>query len=237
MGAMTYALLMRRANNDGLDALATSASMQPEGLLTREQRTLADSLLRAGSYHRTAAIVAGISGGALALTGIAALIGSPPPRQESAAGCSPRPVAHRGRTAPPPPASNLFEGTMRTASSLVLPFGLVVLAACPVEQTYADLIPRSTAAPTRERERRPLGQRERRERPEQRQPEHADLAPRRFGRERGGRRVERVRPHDRSRAEHGSSELGHRRAVGRRGADTRRVAGTPDPVLAAGSSS
>jgi hypothetical protein len=74
LGAMTYALLMRRANKDGLDLLATSASMQPEGLLTREQRTLADSLLQAGSYHRTAAIVTGISGGALALTGIAALI-------------------------------------------------------------------------------------------------------------------------------------------------------------------
>ncbi len=29
---------------------------------------------------------------------------------------------------------------MRTTSSFVLPFGLVVLAACPVEQTYADLI-------------------------------------------------------------------------------------------------
>jgi len=74
VGAMTYALLMRRANNDGLHALATSASSQPEGLLTREQRTLADSLLQAGSYHRTSAIATGISGGVLALTGIAALI-------------------------------------------------------------------------------------------------------------------------------------------------------------------
>lgn len=74
LGAMTYALLMRRANNDGLKELATSASMQPEGLLTREQRALADSLLRAGSYHRTAALVTGLSGGALVLTGIAALI-------------------------------------------------------------------------------------------------------------------------------------------------------------------
>jgi len=74
LGAMTYALLMRRASNDGLLALDAAAAMQPEGLLTREQRALADSLVHTGTYHRTAAIVTGVSGGVLAVTGITALI-------------------------------------------------------------------------------------------------------------------------------------------------------------------
>jgi hypothetical protein len=74
LGAMTYALLMRRASDDGLRALADSASTQPGGLLTREQRNVADSLLHVGSYHRTAAIATGISGGVLVLGGVAALV-------------------------------------------------------------------------------------------------------------------------------------------------------------------
>ena len=74
LGAMTYALLMRRASNEALEALADTASMQQNGLLTREQRSVADSLLHVGSYHRTAAIATGISGGVLVLTGVSALI-------------------------------------------------------------------------------------------------------------------------------------------------------------------
>lgn len=74
LGAMTYALLMRRASDEALKVLADSASMQPDGLLTREQRSVADSLLQVGSYHRTAAIATGISGGVLVLTGVSALI-------------------------------------------------------------------------------------------------------------------------------------------------------------------
>ncbi len=74
LGAMTYALLMRRASDEALKALADSASMQPDGLLTREQRSVADSLLQVGSYHRTASIATGISGGVLVLTGVTALI-------------------------------------------------------------------------------------------------------------------------------------------------------------------
>jgi hypothetical protein len=74
LGAMTYALLMRRASDDGLRALADSAEGQPGGLLTREQRSVADSLLHVGSYHRTAAIATGISGGVLALAGVSALV-------------------------------------------------------------------------------------------------------------------------------------------------------------------
>jgi hypothetical protein len=73
LGAMTYALFMRRASDDGLRALADSTSTQPGGLLTREQRSVADSLLQVGSYHRTAAIATGISGGSLVLAGVSAL--------------------------------------------------------------------------------------------------------------------------------------------------------------------
>ena len=74
LGAMTYALLIRRASNEALEALADTASMQQDGLLTREQRSVADSLLHVGSYHRTAAIATGISGGVLMLTAVSALI-------------------------------------------------------------------------------------------------------------------------------------------------------------------
>ena len=74
LGAMTYALVMRRASNDGLRALADSASEQPGGLLTREQHGVADSLLHVGSYHRTVAVATGISGGVLVLAGVSALV-------------------------------------------------------------------------------------------------------------------------------------------------------------------
>ncbi len=74
LGAMTYALFMRRASDDGIKALGMAATMQPNGLHTREQRALADTLAHVGSYHRTTAIGTGIAGGSLVLTGIVALI-------------------------------------------------------------------------------------------------------------------------------------------------------------------
>lgn len=74
LGAMTYALLMRRTSDEGLKALADAAETQPGGLLTREQRSVADSLLQTGSYHRTAAIATGITGGVLVLGGVSALV-------------------------------------------------------------------------------------------------------------------------------------------------------------------
>jgi hypothetical protein len=74
LGAMTYALFMRRASVDGIKALGASAMMQPGVLPTREQRALADTLVYVGRYHRTTAIATGISGGALVLSGVIALI-------------------------------------------------------------------------------------------------------------------------------------------------------------------
>jgi hypothetical protein len=74
LGAMTYALFMRRASNDGIKALGMAATMQPDGLHTREQRALADTLAEVGHYHRMTAIGTGIAGGTLALTGIVALV-------------------------------------------------------------------------------------------------------------------------------------------------------------------
>jgi hypothetical protein len=74
LGAMTYALLMRRASDDGIKALGAAAAMNADGLHTREQRALADTLAEVGSYHRTVAVATGISGGALVLTGIVALV-------------------------------------------------------------------------------------------------------------------------------------------------------------------
>jgi hypothetical protein len=74
LGAMTYALLMRRASDEGLKALADAAEWQPGGLLSREQRVVADSLLQTGSYHRTAAIATGITGGVLVLAGVSSLV-------------------------------------------------------------------------------------------------------------------------------------------------------------------
>lgn len=74
LGAMTYALFMRRASDDGIKAIGAAVMMQPDALPTPEQRALADSLAYVGGYHRTTAIATGIAGGALVLSGVTALI-------------------------------------------------------------------------------------------------------------------------------------------------------------------
>jgi nitrate reductase gamma subunit len=74
LGAMTYALFMRRASDDGIKAIGAAVMMQPDALPTPEQRALADSLAYVGRYHRTTAIATGIAGGALVLSGVTALI-------------------------------------------------------------------------------------------------------------------------------------------------------------------
>jgi len=74
LGAMTYALFMRRASDEGIKAIGAAVTMQPDTLPTREQRALADSLAEVGRYHRTTALATGIAGGALVLTGVTALI-------------------------------------------------------------------------------------------------------------------------------------------------------------------
>jgi hypothetical protein len=74
LGAMTYALFMRRASDDGIKAIGAAVMMQPDALPTPEQRALADSLAYVGHYHRTTALATGIAGGALVLSGVAALI-------------------------------------------------------------------------------------------------------------------------------------------------------------------
>lgn len=74
LGAMTYALFMRRASYDGIEALGAAAMMRPEALPTPEERGLADSLAHVGRFHRTTAVATGIAGGTLVLSGITALI-------------------------------------------------------------------------------------------------------------------------------------------------------------------
>lgn len=74
LGAMTYALFMRRASDEGIKALGAAVMMQPDTLPTREQRALADSLAEGGRYHRTTALATGIAGGVLVLSGITALV-------------------------------------------------------------------------------------------------------------------------------------------------------------------
>jgi hypothetical protein len=69
LGAMTYALFMRRASDDGIKALGTRPRMQPDGLLTREQRSVADSLACSRQLPPHAAIATGIAGGVLVLSG------------------------------------------------------------------------------------------------------------------------------------------------------------------------
>ena len=74
LGAMTYALFMRRASDEGIKAIGAAVMMQPDVLPTPEQRALADSLAYVGHYHRTTAVATGIAGGALVLSGVVALI-------------------------------------------------------------------------------------------------------------------------------------------------------------------
>jgi len=74
LGAMTYALFMRRASYDGIEALGAAAMMRPDVLPTAEERALTDSLAYVGRYHRTTAIATGIAGGVLVLSGVTAFI-------------------------------------------------------------------------------------------------------------------------------------------------------------------
>ncbi len=74
LGAMTYALFMRRASDEGIKAIGAAVMTQPDTLPTPEQRALADSLAHVGRYHRTTAIATGIAGGVLVSSGVAALI-------------------------------------------------------------------------------------------------------------------------------------------------------------------
>lgn len=74
LGAMTYALFMRRASYDGIEALGAAAMMRPDALPTAEERALTDSLAYVGRYHRTTAIATGIAGGVLVLSGVTAFI-------------------------------------------------------------------------------------------------------------------------------------------------------------------